>query len=140
MDSIVILEPGAAAPGEADLLKPVAPDSGLFQLNRKILPPEIFNRYEVDEGESGHTFEKSLEFDEITPEEDNRGYRKLEMSPEDYAWLIRYVRNLKLFENVPEAVIGEICKRIELFEFDLGVAMIQAGQPGEAFFITFPEG
>ena len=113
------------------------PESGLYQLNRKILPPEIFNRYEVSDTDE-ESFKNNSETDlSIDDWDDERGYRKLEMTPEDYAWLIRYVRCLQLFENIPDSVVGEICKRIELFEFDLGVAMIQAGQRGEAFFIIY---
>lgn len=135
-DSILILEPGAKPPGEPDLLKEMADKSGLFQLNRKILPPELFNRYEIGGGD-GETLDQDQDPEVDTLKERERGYRKLAMTPEDYAWLIRYVRNLHLFRDIPDTVIGEICKRIELFEFDAGVAMIQAGQCGEAFFIVY---
>jgi len=135
-DSIVVLEPESQPPGEPDLLKPIKEKVGVFQLNRKILPPEIFNRYDICD-EPTDDIEKDFRSGENTQEEENPGYRKLEMAPEDYACLIRYVRCLNLFQDIPETAIGEICKRIELFEFDSGVAMIQAGQPGEAFFIVY---
>lgn len=135
-DSILVLEPEVLPPGEPDLLKEIQSKSGLFQLNRKILPPELFNRYEIgDDADQDLEQEDDPETDPL--DERELGYRKLPMTPEDYAWLIRYVRNLQLFQNIPDTVIGEICKRIELFEFDAGVAMIQAGQRGEAFFIVY---
>ncbi|MBT6176546.1 MAG: cyclic nucleotide-binding domain-containing protein [Deltaproteobacteria bacterium] len=135
-DSILIVEPEGNSPGEPGLLKAVKDKSGLFQLNRQILPPELFKRYELgDERENDDEREELLDLDPLEARE--RGYRKLAMTPEDYAWLIRYVRGLHLFQNIPDTVIGEICKRIELFEFDAGVAMVQSGQHGEAFFIIY---
>lgn len=135
-DSILVLDPASKVPGEPDLLKTLKDGSSLFALNRKILPPEIFDRYETRDALSD-SLEYNDDPEKDSEEEQKRGYRKLPMEPVDYAWLIRFVRRLKLFEEVPESVIGEICKRIEMFEFDSGVAMIQAGQRGEAFFIIY---
>ena len=129
--------PGEPNPAGDELLELVTtPHSAAYQINKSVLPAEIFDRNSVEpmagSGQRGHRLSSGNDPDHI-----ERGCRQLEMGPDDFLALVRLVKKTKMFSSVPDKVIGEIGRRFELWEFDSGVPMITQGQRGEAYFILY---
>ena len=129
--------PSDPNPAGDEILELVStPHSAAYQINRAVIPDEIFDRDSVDgQPGSGEGFHwrgssDSLEYQRL-------GCRRIEMTQDAFVALLQMVKKTQMFSSVPDKVIGEIGKRFELWEFDSGVPMITQGQRGEAFFLLY---